>query len=226
MDNDIISTLFRHKKVIPDKLISYGFVLNSDKYTLETILSSTGLRLMVTIYNENTVSTKIIDSDSNEEYVLHLIPTSVGEYVGKVREEYETVLTDIADKCFEKNVFKSPQSREIINAIRKRYGDELEFLWEKFDDNAIWRRKDNRKWYGLLLTVNRRKLGLPQDEKVEILDIRIDPEISSRIIDNKRYFPAYHMNKHSWMTIIMDYSIPTETIMDLIETSYQLANKK
>lgn len=37
-----------------------------------------------------------------------------------------------------------------IEYVRKKYGDELEFLWTKFPDNAAWRRKDNRKWYGVL----------------------------------------------------------------------------
>ena len=38
------------------------------------------------------------------------------------------------------------------------YCDELEFLWQKFPDNAVWRRKDNKKWYGALLTVSKEKL--------------------------------------------------------------------
>ena len=32
----------------------------------------------------------------------------------------------------------------IIKYVRESYGDELEFLWKKFPDNAVWRRKDNK----------------------------------------------------------------------------------
>ena len=64
---------------------------------------------------------------------------------------------------------ESKQSKELIDYIRKTYGDELEFLWKKFPKNAIWRRKDTQKWYGIVLTVSKKKLGLPDDESVEIL---------------------------------------------------------
>lgn len=37
--------------------------------------------------------------------------------------------------------------------------EELEFLWPKSPDNAIFRRPDNKKWYAVLLTVQKEKLG-------------------------------------------------------------------
>lgn len=52
---------------------------------------------------------------------------------------------------FEPNVFKSVYAKELIEYVCSTYGDELEFLWQKFPDNAIWRRKDTGKWYGALL---------------------------------------------------------------------------
>ncbi|MDE6189435.1 MAG: MmcQ/YjbR family DNA-binding protein, partial [Clostridia bacterium] len=117
-------------------------------------------------------------------------------------------------------------AKEIIKYIRGKYGDELEFLWEKFDDNAIWRRKDNSKWYALILKVSRRKLGVDSDETVEIIDLRVDPKETQTLIDNKRYYPAYHMNKKSWITICLDGSLDMEEICKRIDVSYDLAFKK
>jgi len=74
-------------------------------------------------------------------------------------------------------------------------GDELEFLWTKFPDNAVWRRKDNSKWYGAILTVSRNKLGLSSNEVAEIIDLRLEKEQMSKTIDNEHYFPGWHMNK-------------------------------
>ncbi|MBR3153114.1 MAG: MmcQ/YjbR family DNA-binding protein, partial [Clostridia bacterium] len=43
------------------------------------------------------------------------------------------------------------------------------------------------------------------------------------IIDNKKIFPGYHMNKKSWITIKLDNSVETEEIIHLIDNSYELS---
>ena len=37
---------------------------------------------------------------------------------------------------------------------------------------------------------------------------------------------AYHMNKDSWISIALDGSVPADTIMNLVDISYQLTTKK
>ena len=39
-------------------------------------------------------------------------------------------------------------------------------------------------------------------------------------------FPAYHMNKASWMTASLDGSVPAETIELLLDVSYELTKPK
>ena len=119
-----------------------------------------------------------------------------------------------------------PYSQALIKYVRNKYGDELEFLWEKFDDNAIWRRCDNKKWYGALLTVNKRKLGLDVDEKVEILDVRANTDEIDNLVDNVKIFNGYHMNKKHWITVCLDGSVPLDEIKRLLDDSYVLAKKK
>lgn len=101
----------------------------------------------------------------------------------------------------------------------------MEYLWEKFPDNAVWRRKDNQKWYGALLTVSRRKLGCSSDEVVEIIDLRGTPEELEEFVDGQHYFPGWHMNKKHWYTIILDGSVPSDEICQRIDESYALAKK-
>ena len=136
------------------------------------------------------------------------------------------VLQDIADKCYETEIFKSKQALEIISYIRQKYGDELEFLWERLSDNAVWRRKDNDKWYGVLLSLPRRKLGIKSDEIVEIIDLKGEPEALKSLIDNKHYYPGWHMNKKHWYTIILDGSVSLDEICHRIDASYLLANSE
>jgi len=76
--------------------------------------------------------------------------------------------------------------------VRETYGDELEFLWTQFPDNAVWRRKDNRKWYGAILTVEGRKLGLESERIEEIVDLRMDPKEAEEILSRANYkFPQH-----------------------------------
>ena len=39
------------------------------------------------------------------------------------------------------------------------------------------------------------------------------------------FYPAYHMNKDKWISILMDGTVPAKEIMELIELSYSLTKK-
>lgn len=215
----------KNKKVNEEKLLSFGFEKQNDSYIYMVDLMNHQMKMIVTISKDLNLFTAVIDNSSNEEYVLHLIPNAVGSYVGQIRSEYEEVLDNIIKNCFEPDVFKSIQALNIIGYIRDKYGDELEFLWEKFPHNAIWRRKDNKKWYAALLTVSKRKLGVDSNEIIEIIDLRMRTEDIDTIVDDIKYFRGYHMNKKHWITICLDNTVPDKEIQQRIDDSYTLAIK-
>ena len=214
---------FKHKSPNFKKLIDFGFSLENERYIYVTQILDGQFEMTVEIGLNREINTNIIDLAMDEPYTLHLVAEASGAFVGQVRTEFEDVLNRIADSCFERDVFKGDIAHGVIEYVRNTYGDELEFLWEKFDDNAVWRRKDNNKWYGALLTVKKSKLGFDSDEEVIIIDLRINPETDSNIVDGKKYFAGYHMNKRTWMTIIFDGSVPLDEICRHIDKSYILA---
>lgn len=216
---------FEHKKLNPEKLLKYGFTKTSGSYQYMTAIMNGQLRLSVFIAFDGSVSTKVIDNLTNEEYLLYKVASSVGAYVGEVRSECENVLTDISLNCYDPDIFHSEQTLDVIKYVREKFDDEPEFLWKRFPDNAIWRRKDNRKWYGLIITISKRKLGLDSDEIVEAVDLRSKLSLMAITVDNESFFPGWHMNKKSWYTIVLDGSIPTEEICRRIDESYNLAIK-
>ncbi len=221
----MFNEIFTNTKINTDKLQKYNFVKSSNKYSYTTDIVDGQFALIVTITLDGVVSTKVIDKASQEEYVLHLIKDSVGEFVGRVRLDIENVLTDIKNKCFDTQIFKSIQAQQIIQYVNGKYGDQLEFLWQKFTNNAVLRRHDNDKWYALLIGLPKNKLGIKGDEMVEIIDVRIQPEVITQLIDNKQFFAGYHMNKKHWMTICLDSGVPTQNIINYIDNSYNLAQK-
>ena len=222
---DIINNIFRRRKVNLTRLPAYGFSENEGRYFYHTVLPGSGFSMEVEITGKGLVNATVIDAETNEPYTLHLTDSASGSFITGVKMDYEQVLTDIAEHCFEPDVFKGTQTKAIIAYVRETYGDELEFLWAKTPDNAIWRRKDTQKWYAAVLTISRSKLGLPSDEMAEIIDLRIEPEQMEATVDNKKYFPGWHMNKRSWYTIILDGSVPEEEIYNRIDRSYRLATK-
>ena len=102
----------------------------------------------------------------------------------------------------------------------------MEYLWEKFPNNAVARRKDNKKWYIVILTVNKNKLGIKDNEYAEVADLRAKTENIENLLKKDNIYKGYHMNKKNWITIILDGSIPVKEIYEFIDESYLLAGKK
>ncbi len=219
----VMEEIFKNRSVNFEKLKNFGFKQTERGFIFRKDILGGDFDVVVEISKKGEVSTKVFDKGSGEQYVLHLMKDAVGEFVGSVRAEYEQLLQQICDSCFERDAFKCEQSKEIIEYIRQKYGDELEYLWEKLPNAAIWRRKDTRKWYGVMMVMLKKKLGLKSDELVDVLDLHTDPDL--KVVNGKTIFEGYHMNKKYWITICLDYSVPTEKIKEYIDLSYKLAKK-
>lgn len=228
-------SLFLRRKVNISRLRVFGFAEAVDGYVYATTLLGGQFAMTVMISSKGRVSAEVIETDSGESYVLHRVSGATGAFVGQVREEYERVMTRIADACFEPDVFKSEGARRVIQYVRDTYQNEPEYLWRRFPDNAIVRRSDNAKWYLAILTVRKEKLGLPGAGTIEVIDIRMKPEDVTTLVDGVRYFPGYHMNKKHWVTLCLDaptseppslflpLPVPLEEIFHRIDASFALA---
>ncbi len=212
------------KKPIPEKLVSYGFKGDGDFFQYFTEILSGAFALTVQIGADNIIKTDLIEKETGESYILYKINAS-GGYVGEIRSAIEQILCDIVQNCYETAIFKTVQAQMAIEFVREIYGDEPEFLWTKFPDNAIWRRKDNKKWYGAILTVAGKKIGLKSDGIEEIIDLRMNPAEAETILSRDDYYPGWHMNKKSWYTLVLNGSIPDEELKERIRESYKLAGK-
>ena len=221
----IYDDIFKNKIPLSDKLLSFGFIFKKDSYVYSCKIADQQFDLIIFVSPNGEVKTKIIDPDTEDEYTLHFAEGTTGKFIGKVRADYFRILQAIADNCFETKIFRSEYANEVIRYIKEKYQHKLEYLWQKFPENAIVRRADNHKWYVVLLTVEKNKIGLEGNGKVEIIDLRIDPEKLTKIVDGQRFFSGYHMNKKHWMTICLDGSVDLRDIFNYIDDSYILAKK-
>ena len=215
--------LIKNKKLNRTKLLQHGFEVDRNNFIRrEKILHD--LELTITVDNRGNVTTKIFDADG-ELYTLHCVESASGSFVGAVKAEHERILNEIAAQCFDDEIFSGRQSLKIIEHIHDRFNDAPEFLWEKFPNCAVFRRKDNRKWYALIASVPKKFLQLNGAEEFEILNVRVKPEELDRIFDGEKYFRGWHMNKRSWLTMRLDDVLTDEEIFSRLEQSYRLASK-
>lgn len=218
-------SILQNKKPNIAKLKMAGILKKDGQYTFAIPIMNGQFQLLIVIAQTGEMTTQVIDAKSGEEYTLHLTKGPVGPFIATVRQAYEEVLAQIEEEYFEPDIFKSREAQEIISYVRNTYGDELEFLWERFPNNAVWRRRDSKKWYAALMTIKKRKLGLDSDAIIEIIDLRMNAAELEKRIDNEKYFPGYHMNKKHWLTICLDGTVPLTEIYRRIDDSYQLAVK-
>lgn len=115
----------------------------------------------------------------------------------------------------------------LLEYVEKEYETKPDYPWKKYQGNAVLRHEDNNKWYGLIMNVERRKLGISGDGVIDVLNVKCDDQMfHDMIIQQKGYIPGYHMNKQSWITIFLDGTIPFEEICGMIDASYEATASK
>lgn len=113
----------------------------------------------------------------------------------------------------------------VLSLARERYGTEAEYLFAKFPGFAVLRHP-NQKWYGLVMDLSRAKLGLPGEGTVDVLNVKCDPRISGSVRQLPGIFPAYHMNRESWITVLLDGTVDLAQVDTLLSLSYDLIGAK
>src|SRR5574344_1134945 len=113
---------------------------------------------------------------------------------------------------------------EIFKYVKEEYDTTPEFTWDKYPLYAVLKHSNN-KWYGIVMNVAKEKLGLDGKEEVDVLDVKCPPELIGSLRESKNIFPAYHMNKEYWITILLDENVDKEKVKQLIDLSYELTTK-
>lgn len=104
-----------------------------------------------------------------------------------------------------------------------KYQTTPEFLWD--DENSVLRRDDTKKWYAAILHAKKSLFGIEEKGLIEVIDFRIDPDELDKIVDDTKYFRAYHMNKKRWCTIVLNDSVSDDEIKKRMDYSYEVATK-
>ena len=115
---------------------------------------------------------------------------------------------------------------EFSRFIEDFYGIKYDCPFEDDLDTWVFRHPDNRKWFALVMTIKKRKLGIDSDELIDVVNLKCAPEIMDDLWHEVGVFPAYHMSKKHWLTLALDGSCDDETVKFITSVSFELTRKK
>ena len=212
-------------KLLVDRLEEFGFEHDDEAYFYAEELLEGSFRLHIRVEQEGKTSTLLMDTESEEPYVLHLVENAQGAFVGEVRAAYQAVLDRIGASCGEHGSFCGQYVEELLQYVQNTYGDEIEYPWKDLDAAGI-RSHLSQKWYAVFMKVPPSKIGLGGSQPIRIMNLHGTAEQVTALVDGERYFPGWHMNRKYWYTICLDGSISMPELRQRIDDSFVLAQPK
>ena len=215
--------IFKAYQFNSKKAKEYGFIENQGVWTYSSTILQGDFLMMVTV-EDGDLSFQVYDQETGELYPQVHMESMRGTFVGTVREACLEVLYSIRKACFEVQEFLCPQTKRIMTLVQEKYGNQLEYLWEKSPDTAVLRHEDNQKWYAILMRIPWDRLDKGRDGLVEAVNLKHD-QVADLLSQNGIY-PAFHMNKRYWISLPLDDTLTDEKVLELFERSWFLTSKK
>ena len=215
--------IFKAYQFNSKKAKEYGFIENQGVWTYSLTILKGDFLMKITV-EDSDLTFQVFDQETGELYPQVHMESMRGTFVGSVREACLEVLYSIRKACFEVQEFLCPQTKRIMALVQEKYGNQLEYLWEKSPDTAVLRHEDNQKWYAILMRIPWDRLDKGREGLVEAVNLKHD-QVADLLSQNGIY-PAFHMNKRYWISLPLDDTLTDEMVLELFERSWFLTSKK
>ena len=87
-------------------------------------------------------------------------------------------------------------------------------------ETAVFRHLGSRKWYAIVMRVSRRKFGFDIDEVIDVVNLKLPTEMFGSFGASDGVYPAYHMNKLHWVSVLLPDS-PDNIVEFLLNVSFE-----
>jgi len=210
--------VFARHRIIPDKLIDYGFKTENDRLAWSRELPDDDM--MIIVVYDGAIKGRIIDLSLNDEYTAFRVEGTTG-YSAQIRQKYIELLTDIRDHCCKNQYFRTPQAQRISDYIFETYGSAPEFLWPNIPSYAAFRQPGKKKWFAVMGSVPLNKVNreAKSAQPVEVINVKVDQGSIKDFLAQTGIYEAFHMNKKCWVSIILDDTLPDGEIQRMIDDS-------
>ena len=165
--------IFKSYQFNQEKARAYGFVENWEVWTYSCQILQGDFVMTVSITPDN-VSFQVFDRETGDLYPQVHMESMRGSFVGSVRESCLEILYQIRKACFDVQDYICPQTNRIMAQVQEKYGNQLEYLWEKSPDTAVLRHEGNQKWYAVLMKISWDKLEKVREGQVEAVNLKHD----------------------------------------------------
>lgn len=116
--------------------------------------------------------------------------------------------------------------QEFESVVCERYGIDGDHPFEGDIDTTVFRHPSNRKWFGIVMQVPKCRFEGTSIELVNVINVKCPYEVASSFLAEKGFYPAYHMNKKHWLTILLDGSVELDTVLWFLDISHDLTRTK
>jgi len=110
--------------------------------------------------------------------------------------------------------------------ILDTYGVVGECMWEKYPSFSVFRHGDNRKWFAVIMRIPISKLGVMENRHVNLVNLKLSEDVLDLAWETDGVFPAYHMNKQYWISVLLDGSVDDDVVIHLLNASFKATEKK
>lgn len=225
----IMENIFENKTVQVAQLETFGFKKQGNTYVyFETVLNGV-FQIKIEIIPNELPIVSVIDTQTEELYLPIFSEVMQGSFVQQVRSECNRVLERILEECYEK---KSSQTERLIQKIREMYDDSLVHPFKRYPAYRVLCHSLSQKWYALFCAIQYKQLGVfsnqeplfnPEDE-IAIVNVKVTPDTLKLLQQKRGYYPAYHMNKKHWVSIVLEEIREDDEIFQLIKASRELVS--
>ncbi|HFI0272856.1 TPA: MmcQ/YjbR family DNA-binding protein [Streptococcus suis] len=208
-------------------LLPFGFTLANSIYTYREVFMEGQFEAVVEVDEAGQLSSFVWDCEMEEVYTAHLVTAPAGAFVGQVREAYQSILARVEEACCIALPFTKDQSNRLAQLIKEQWGDLPDYPFAKLPTYGAFRHPANNKWYALVSQIPRDKLdGSSSQEEVEIVNLKVDGREIAELLSQSGIFPAYHMSKKAWVSVLLDETVEDQTVFALLEKSRYLVGPK
>ena len=200
--------------------IAYGFSRTEAGFMLKKELPDAGLYAMFVIADKR-FEVNVFDAYTDEEFLPFNVAGNNTGFVTGIREQVEALLQEIIEKC----LLKANMKLRMMEYCTGKFGTKPEAPWEDSPDAFTFKTAKRNKWYALFMTIPYKSLGIAAKGTLDVVNIKLPPEKILDLIDREHFYPAYHMNKKHWITIILDKEVDEPLVEQLLEESYGLVEK-
>lgn len=204
---------------------NFGFTKDGGTYICKKELPDCGFYTILKVENDK-LTAEVFEKSTDEKYALVDVKAAGGAFVSKIREEVQKIAEDFRSQCFLTNDLHE----KYLDFLEKEFNCKAEYPWadakrENLSDSAVFR-CPNQKWFALIMNITYKNLGFESEEKVRAVNLKADTELLDEIVDKKSVFPAYHMNKKHWITVLLTAVTDFEKLKKLTQRSYELVMAK